>query len=77
MLTLCQIAGMLPRDPKFRQWLSTAAEVEGLSADEAAEIVRTVCQISSRRELANNAEAARRFNNLLRRPFVAWRAKQH
>ncbi|MDR3386904.1 MAG: hypothetical protein P4L92_07610 [Rudaea sp.] len=77
MLTICQIAGMLPRDPKFREWLSTASQVERLTTDEAAEIVRTVCQITSRRELAENAEAARRFDNLLRRPFVEWRAKQH
>jgi len=77
MASVSQLAGMLPRDPKFREWLSSATQVEQLTADEAAEVIRTVCQIDSRRDLATDRAAAERFHNLLRRPFAEWRAKQH
>jgi len=77
MASVSQLAGMLPRDPKFREWLSSATQVEQLTADEAAEVIRTVCQIDSRRDLATDKAAAERFHNLLRRPFAEWRAKQH
>lgn len=77
MATICQLAGMLPRDPKFREWLSAATHVEQLTADEAADVIRHVCQIDSRSRLATDQAAAQRFHNLLRRPFVEWRAKQH
>lgn len=77
MPNIAQLAGMLPRDPKFREWLSSATDVEQLTADEAAAIIRTVCKIDSRRALATDEAAAKRFHNLLRRPFVEWRSKQH
>ncbi|ORC47123.1 hypothetical protein B2G74_24410 [Burkholderia sp. A27] len=76
MPNISQLAGMLPRDPRFREWLSSASQVEQLTAEEAAEIIRTVCGIDSRRALATDKAAAARFHNLLRRPFVEWRAKQ-
>ncbi|MGP8437147.1 hypothetical protein ACT2GS_27870 [Paraburkholderia fungorum] len=77
MASISQLAGMLPRDPKFREWAASHAEVEPLTVDEAAEFIRIVCQIDSRRALATDKAAADRFHNLLRRPFVEWRAKQH
>ncbi|MFM0256064.1 hypothetical protein [Paraburkholderia sediminicola] len=77
MHTISQLAGMLPRDPKFREWLSSATQVEHLSVDEAAEVIRHVCQIDSRRRLATDKAAAKRFHNFLHRPFAEWRAKQH
>jgi hypothetical protein len=77
MPTISQLAGMLPRDPKFREWLSSTTQVEQLTADEAAAVIRHVCQIDSRRRLATDKAAAERFHNFLRRPFAEWRAKQH
>ncbi|SHK36329.1 hypothetical protein SAMN05192548_10207 [Paraburkholderia terricola] len=77
MANISQLAGMLPRDPRFREWLSAASQVEQLTAEEAAEIIRAVCRIDSRRALATDKAAAERFHNLLRRPFVEWRLKQH
>ncbi|ORC44428.1 hypothetical protein B2G74_32970 [Burkholderia sp. A27] len=68
MPNISQLAGMLPRDP---------SQVEQLTAEEAAEIIRTVCGIDSRRALATDKAAAERFHNLLRRPFVEWRSQQH
>lgn len=77
MPTISQLAGMLPRDPKFREWLSSATQIDQLTVDEAAEVIRYVCQIDSRRRLATDKAAAERFHNFLRRPFAEWRAKQH
>ncbi|RKF36131.1 hypothetical protein [Paraburkholderia fungorum] len=77
MPNIAQLAGMLPRDPKFREWLSSATQVDQLTADEAAEIIRTVCKIDSRSTLPTDQVAAERFHNLLRRPFVEWRSQQH
>lgn len=77
MATISQLAGMLPRDPKFREWLSAATQVEKLTVDEAAEVIRHVCQIDSRCRLETDQAAAKRFHTLVRRPFAEWRAKQY
>lgn len=77
MASISQLAGMLARDPKFREWLSTETRVDQLTADEAAEVIRHVCQVDSRRRLETDQAAAKRFHTLLRRPFAEWRKKQH
>lgn len=78
MVTVLQLACMLPRDPKFRafvaQWMVPPREVD---IDTAAAFIRTVCEVKSRRELATDTEAQRRFNQFLRRPFLRWRDQQH
>lgn len=75
-MNVTQLAGALPRDPQFREWAASHAEVEPLTVDEAAEFVRVVCQIKSRRELATDKAAEQRFHEYLRKPFIEWRAKQ-
>ncbi|MGQ7937327.1 hypothetical protein [Paraburkholderia sp. D1E] len=77
MASISQLAGMLARDPKFREWAASHAEIDPLTVDEAAEFIRVVCNVNSRRDLATDTAAAERFHNLLRRPFAEWRAKQH
>lgn len=77
-MNLVQLAGMLPRDPQFREWVSRyTVPPRAVTVDQAAEFIRTVCEVESRRELAADAEAQQRFHQFLRRPFVAWRAQQH
>ncbi|MEX3628106.1 MAG: hypothetical protein VB138_00210 [Burkholderia sp.] len=75
-MNLVQLAGMLPRDPQFREWVGTYVNSDPVTIDEAATFIRTVCKVESRRELATNQHAADRFNHFLRRPFVAWRDDQ-
>ncbi len=75
MATVLQLAGMLPRDPLFRAWAASHAEVDPLTVDEAAEFIRVVCKIESRRVLAEDREAEQRFHEYLRKPFVAWRQR--
>jgi hypothetical protein len=72
-LTPIQLAGALPRDPKFREFVSQyLVPVRAATVDEAAAFIRTVCEIESRRELATDAEAVRKFHRYLRKPFAAW-----
>jgi hypothetical protein len=76
-VNLLQLAGALPRDPQFRAWVSQyTVPPQSVSVDQAAEFIRVVCQIDSRRQLEDDAGAAQRFHQFLRRPFVAWREKQ-
>ncbi|WP_186260029.1 hypothetical protein [Burkholderia gladioli] len=75
-MNLVQLAGMLPRDATFRAYLCDLAGVDDVTPDNAAEYVRTICEVESRRELATDPDAARRFETLVRRPFVAWRRQQ-
>lgn len=73
-MNLVQLAGVLPRNPEFREWLSAS----GATFDEpmAAEFIRVVCEIDSRRELASDADAQQRFHDHVRKPFQAWRDQQ-
>lgn len=78
MATIIQLAGMLPRDPQFREWVAQwMVPPREVDVDTAAAFIRTVCEITSRRELATDSQAQQRFHHFLRRPFVAWRDQQH
>lgn len=77
-MNILQLAGSLPRDPQFLEWceLFVPPGDSTVSPDEAAEFIRVVCGIDSRRQLAYNRDAEQRFHNLLRKPFVEWRQQQ-
>ncbi|QTD90813.1 hypothetical protein [Burkholderia anthina] len=72
-MNLVQLAGMLPRDPQFRAWVGTYVNGDPVSVDEAAQFIRAVCKVESRRELATNMHAADRFHHYIRRLFIEWR----
>lgn len=77
MASIVQLAGMLPRDPKFREWVSQyTVPPQQVTDEQAAQFIREVCQIESRRQLALDAAAEKRFHEYLRRPYAAWR-QQH
>jgi hypothetical protein len=75
-MNVLQLAGSLPRDPQFREWVGSHAELADLTIDEAAEFIRVACGIESRRELAENAGAAEAFHQFIRKPYLAWRERQ-
>jgi hypothetical protein len=75
-MNLVQLAGMLPRDAQFRIWVGGFVNGDPVTADEAAQFIRAVCKVESRRELATDMHAADRFNHFLRRPFLDWRDNQ-
>lgn len=73
-LTIVQMAGMLARDPSFIEWVGQwTVPPRAVSADEAAQFIRHVCKVESRRELLTDREAEARFHNFIRKPFRAWK----
>lgn len=74
-MNLVQLSGVLPRNPEFREWLSASGAVYDETM--AAEFIRIVCEIESRRELATDTAAQARFHQHVRLPFMAWRDKSH
>lgn len=78
MATVLQVAGALPRDPQFREWVAQwMVPPREVDVETAAAFIRTVCEVESRKQLATDTEAQQRFHKFLRRPFLAWRDKQH
>lgn len=75
-LTVVQMAGSLPRDPMFREWVGNYVDGKPVDEEYAAHFIRACCEVDSRRELATDTEAAQRFHNLVRLPFVAWKEQQ-
>lgn len=76
-MNLVQLSGMLARDPQFIEWVGQwTVPPRAVSADEAAQFIRMVCKVESRRELATSKEAADRFHNFIRKPYLAWRERQ-
>jgi hypothetical protein len=73
-----QLAVSRPRDPQFREWVAQRmVPPREVDIDSAAAFIRTVCEVESRRELEHDEEAQQRFHRYLRRPFLAWRDRQH
>lgn len=73
-----QLAGSLPRDPQFREWVAQwMVPPREVDIETAAAFIRTVCEVESRKQLAHDAGAEQRFHKFLRRPYLAWRDKQH
>lgn len=74
---LAKAAGMMCSDPAFQRWIvrEHAFEAEAIASDlsgtdAAAEVVRLVCGVKSRAELDHNAEAATRFHERVRKPWL-------
>ncbi|KVZ26983.1 hypothetical protein WL14_00630 [Burkholderia cepacia] len=75
-LNACHLACNLTRDPLFRAWVGGFVNGDPVTVDEAAQFIRAVCKVESRRELATSVDAADRFHHFLRRPFLDWRDNQ-
>jgi hypothetical protein len=71
-MNIVALAGSLPRDPQFRAWASEFISGH-VTVDDAAAFIRVVCQVESRRQLAEDREAEQRFHTLLRKPFIAYK----
>lgn len=75
---LAKLAGQFCGERTFQDWLATiyTEQVEKYSAntidDEAiaAKVVRELCGVKSRAELDHNAEAARKFQEFIRKPYM-------
>lgn len=77
------LACMFCKDPQFHAYLRAismdlgGAPAEGSLVDEAfaRTFVLEACKVASRTELDLNSIAAYRFHQLVRGPFMAWKAK--
>jgi hypothetical protein len=72
-----QRAGILCTDKEFQSFLRTQhalrwGEAEGDDETKAAAVLRRLCEISSRKELATNHKASAAFESLLSQ-FEGWR----
>jgi hypothetical protein len=83
---LCIMACVFCRDPVFQKWSSQQAPAQisdqqlpkGAASHElnAKAFILSECKISSRNELDTNPEAAQRFHDQIRKPYLAWREQQ-
>lgn len=75
-LNAFHLACNLTRDQLFREWVGGFVNGEPVTVDQAAQFIRIVCKVESRRELATDAHAIDRFHHFLRLPFIDWRDNQ-
>lgn len=81
---LCRMAAMWCKDPVFLNWLrmfhlvacdEVIDELEDRPCsgeDLAARVVRDLCGVVTRRDLDTNPDAAKKFHELIRRPYLAY-----
>lgn len=75
-LTKC--AAIYCNDRQFQAWIADLAErqPDEITSNDAAELIRLACKITSRRELDTNNEAAETFLNSIRKPYLDWKNQQ-
>lgn len=74
---LCIMACAFCRYPDFRKYLQEIdPQHETWTEGGAKEFILAICGVDSRRDLDRNPGAAQRFHQLVRVPFLAWRARQ-
>lgn len=73
---LCIMACVFCRDPLFRNFVSQKLGGQYCSESQAKAFILTQCQVTSRNELDTNPEAAKRFHDHIRVPYLAWREQQ-
>ncbi|CAG9255925.1 hypothetical protein [Paraburkholderia caribensis] len=76
-LTAFQLAGNLPRNAQFRAFVAHCTGVTDVDDEFAAAFIRMKCGIETRRVLETNERAEKAFHDFIRRPFVAWKERQH
>lgn len=67
---LCIMACTFCTDPVFSEWAGTSTD------EQAKKFILDACEIKSRKELDTCPDAAELFHLLVRKPFMAWKAKQ-
>lgn len=72
---LCWRAVQWCREPEFQEWISKRVQVSDSnppverSEQSARRLICAYCDVTSRKELDTNPEAARKFNQLIRGPY--------
>lgn len=70
---LARAAGMLVNNAEFHQYLLCMyGAVEKTGSEGADQAIKTLCGIASKKELDHKPFAAKRFHDLVRKPFLEW-----
>lgn len=73
---LCIMACVFCRDQAFRNFVGQQLGGGYCSESQAKAYILTQCQVASRNELDTNPEAAQRFHDQIRTPYLEWREQQ-
>lgn len=74
---LCIMACAFCRDVDFHNWLAELAPGAGYFDEEMAKaFITEACGVASRSDLDKDPAAADRFHQLVRAPYLAWKAQQ-
>lgn len=69
---LARLAGIWCNEPKFWRWIRTVGGPEIDNDMQAAAWIRAVCEVASRVELDHHDRASKRFQELIRLPYMAY-----
>lgn len=71
---LCRLAGIWCKDEDFWQWLGDnyGQGIPVENEEDAAQLLREICEVNSRREIDHDPAAEARFHNIIRKPFIEW-----
>jgi hypothetical protein len=71
---LAKLAGMLCKDDRFLEYFYQHVNPKGYECSEegAADYIRAICRVDSRAEIDSNGEAALRFHEYIRLPYMDW-----
>lgn len=72
---LCIMACIFCREPMFHRWLQSI-QPGAVNEDIAKQFILITCQVKSRNDLDRDPDASERFHNLIRLPYLAWKAQQ-
>jgi hypothetical protein len=73
---LCIMACIFCREPQFHQWLAETTDLVKPRDGQAKAFILRQCQVSSRNDLDTDPDAAARFHDLVRKPFLAWKEER-
>lgn len=71
---LCIMACVFCKSADFRDWLAHGGEP--VTEAEAKAVILSVCKVASRNALDTDPIAAELFHELVRKPFLEWKASQ-
>lgn len=71
---LCIMACVFCKDREFQKWLSDTTSLA--TEAEAKAVILSVCKVDSRNALDTDPIAAELFHELVRKPFLEWKASQ-
>ena len=72
---ICQWLVMRCNEPDFWRWLNIDLSYSVGNENQAAEAVKHILGVTSRKDVDGNPEAVECFHSYIRRPYQAWLAK--